>query len=826
MTIIYTATEDQHLIGTLIPTLAADNVNTVRLHVAFDNSWASFPARSAVFTTDRSARPYPVDLSSSGDCLVPPEVLVGGGKLFIVVKGTNSTSGGTKSTTRLTLKVQGGHPALLISDPSPSVYQQLSTAQAVLSSRMSGMEAAFSTMPVGLDGDWQAGVLEVVGLRTGANGNTYQTAGDAVRAQVGAVMQSNGGANPLQPLLFTQFVYYRGSDELQTGDELTTPVYNIGDLGGYATYTNAGKSVTNLIGAKFYSPVPVFRSFTGEYVLLVKIDRDVKNVGLYFGNSPNWNRERNTYINKSVSLTAGYNLITLEGDAVFNDVGHSEYNYFYINFAEDLIDAGVTDLEVYLIRSDSFIGCVNQAVKAAKEHALYAEKARSSVYADNVGCIKPSIASYMSDVLRYEDEGAYRLEDNPSEYRLIVSDEHHIAGSENKWFQGFCLGLGKKAVAVEKTLYINVKSNNAGCTIQNLSKLALHNTTSNWNGVNISQGITKVSDIDLSAYDDDDEIYLIFGILAGTASAPKWNVSTCDLSVTVLEKTESVLWSNIEANNYITCWGDSLTSLGGWTTKLRELSGMTVYNAGTGGENVRTITARQGADAIMVNGITIPAAVEPVTLATYASPLKTAFGYNATPLLQGGAHVNPVKLGNVEGTLKWTGSSYSDTSGTWTFTRSVAGDEVVIDRPTALTTAYDREKNSPYLMVIFMGQNGGYNSDNEELVNLHRLMIDHAKAKHVIVLGLSSGSTSSSADYEAAMKKAFGRYFISLREYLSQYGLADAGLTPTTADTIAMMGGTVPPQLLADDVHYTDATKIVIGNLIYKRCCELGIFEA
>lgn len=276
---------------------------------------------------------------------------------------------------------------------------------------------------------------------------------------------------------------------------------------------------------------------------------------------------------------------------------------------------------------------------------------------------------------------------------------------------------------------------------------------------------------------------------------------------------------------YITCWGDSLTAQAGWTAKLEELSGMTVHNAGTGGENVRTITARQGADPIIVNDITIPAGVEPVTIATYAQPFTTALGYNATPLLQGGAHVNPVKIGDIEGTLKWTGSSYNDTTGTWTFTRSVAGEETVINRPTALTTAFDREKNSPYLMIIFMGQNGGYGADNDELVNLHRLMINHAKAKHTIVLGLSSGSEASRASYEKAMKKAFGRYFISLREYLSKYGLDDAGLTATANDLAAMETGTVPPQLLADSVHFTSATKTVIGNLIYKRCRELGIFE-
>ena len=814
MTIIYAATEDQHLIATVLPKLAQNNVNTVRLHVVFDKSWDPYPAKSAVFTTSKSVRPYPVTMSSAGDCLVPPEVLAEEGKLYIVVRGENSATGTTKASTRLTVKVLGGHPALIISDPAPGVYQRLLTENAVLASRLSAQEAAGT-----VDGS------EVIGIRTGADGKTYATAGDAVRAQAGAVMQSTGEPNPLQPLLFKQFVYYRGSDSLITDEELSVPVYNIGNLAGYASHANAGMATTNLIGAKLYTPIPAFSSFDGKYVLLIKIDRAIKNIGVYFGQSPNWNQAYNTYIYKTASLESGYNVIPLNSGGTFKDAGHSEYNYLYLNFTEDLIAKGVTDLEVYLIRSDSFIGYINQAVEKAREEGIFTERARSATFADNVGCLKPAISSYMSNVLKNESDGAYSLVEYSTGYRLIVSDEHHIAGAASKWFQGFCLGLGKKTEAIKKTLYIDVKSNDTTRTIQNLNKLALHNSLTNWNGVNISAGIVKLSDVDLSAYADDDDIYLIFGITAGTSSAPVWDTITCDLSITVLEKTESFVWADDAGSGYITCWGDSLTAGGGWTTKLQELSGMTVYNAGTGGENVRTITARQGADAIMVNGITIPAGVEPVTLATYAAPLKTAFGHNATPLLQGGAHVNPVKLGGIEGTLEWTGSSYSDASGTWTFTRSVAGEEVVIDRPTALTTAYDREKNSPYLMVIFIGQNGGYDNDNEELVNLHRLMIDHAKAKHVIVLGLSSGSVTSRADYEAAMRKAFGRYFISLREYLSQYGLADAGLTPTAADTTAMMGGTVPPQLFTDGVHYTAATKTVIGNLIYKRCCELGIFE-
>lgn len=293
-------------------------------------------------------------------------------------------------------------------------------------------------------------------------------------------------------------------------------------------------------------------------------------------------------------------------------------------------------------------------------------------------------------------------------------------------------------------------------------------------------------------------------------------------------------------SDYIVCWGDSLTAGEGWTTRLQELSGMTVYNAGTGGEGARTIMARQGGDIMVVNNITIPAGLEPVLISDrdVDTGIDTEEGKKATPLLQGGtAHVNPCKIGDIEGTLKWTGSSYSDMTGTWTFTRSVAGDSVEITRPTAIRTAFDMNRNSPYLMVIFIGQNGWGSSDVNLLIEMHKKMIAHANAKHVIILGLSSGTAESRASYEEAMKKEFGRYFISLREYLSHpiydttgetiiscYGLDDSDITPTDDDLQKIAIGQVPSSLLSDTVHYTTTTKTVIGNMIYRRCRDLNIF--
>ena len=140
-------------------------------------------------------------------------------------------------------------------------------------------------------------------------------------------------------------------------------------------------------------------------------------------------------------------------------------------------------------------------------------------------------------------------------------------------------------------------------------------------------------------------------------------------------------------------------------------------------------------------------------------------------------------------------------------------------------------------MILFIGQNGGY-ADLTDLIRMHQQMISHFKGKEYLVLGLSSGTESQRAEYEKQMKQAFGRRFVSLREYLAHpvydtdgktviscYGLDDAGLDPTDADIERIKLGQVPQTLLADSVHYTAATKTVIGTMLYKKMIELGILE-
>lgn len=184
MTTIYISATDQVLVATRLPKVGCNNQNTVKLHVEFDSAWSGY-AKSAAFFTSKDPTPYEVILSSDGNCLVPAEVLIEEATLYIGVRGVKTASGEVKSSTLVRYKVLAGTPSMVVSDPTPSVYQQLLNENAMLKARVSGLEAGGT-----VDGS------EVIGIRTGMDGTQYDTAGDAVREQFADVHGSlSAGSN-------------------------------------------------------------------------------------------------------------------------------------------------------------------------------------------------------------------------------------------------------------------------------------------------------------------------------------------------------------------------------------------------------------------------------------------------------------------------------------------------------------------------------------------------------------------------------------------------------------------------------------------------------
>ncbi|MCO7175564.1 hypothetical protein ACFP7A_00775 [Sporolactobacillus kofuensis] len=296
----------------------------------------------------------------------------------------------------------------------------------------------------------------------------------------------------------------------------------------------------------------------------------------------------------------------------------------------------------------------------------------------------------------------------------------------------------------------------------------------------------------------------------------------------VINTVKAIESSSDDSDKSEDSWGDSLTQGAGgngirYPDVLQSLLGTdhTVTNYGVGGEQTQTIASRQGGMVMLVNNITIPADTNPVQIGGTNTGILTNYGTYSFPLRQGSSGVNPCYINGVKGTLSISQTSISSTDVIYYFTRETAGDAVIINRPTALITDYQKNKKRS-IPIIWIGQNGGWNNDPQTLVDQYEMMIDYAGNKKYLVIGLTSGSAADRQSLEALMNKKFGRHYVNLRDYISQYGMDDAGLIPTSTDMDQMSQGIVPDSLRVDTVHFNEHGYPIVANQIYKRGQELG----
>lgn len=286
------------------------------------------------------------------------------------------------------------------------------------------------------------------------------------------------------------------------------------------------------------------------------------------------------------------------------------------------------------------------------------------------------------------------------------------------------------------------------------------------------------------------------------------------------------LENELVVKNQIVCFGDSLTQGAGgngisYPSVLKGLVGdnYSVINQGSGGENTIAILSRQGSVATYVNNITIPASNKTAVKLCQANEyLESSLGINSLLSIAGDmTGINPCYINGIIGNLL----KVNDGDGIYyTFQRYNDGEETVINRPTRIFfNATDRYNNS--ILCLFIGQNGGYNSE-EELVEQIRNAIRHNNSNKYIILGLTTGSNAERASLEKTMQNAFGLHYLNTRKYLYMYGLSDANIEPTTQDENDIKNGIVPNSLRSDSVHLNDKGYTVLGNLVYKKGVELG----
>ena len=298
--------------------------------------------------------------------------------------------------------------------------------------------------------------------------------------------------------------------------------------------------------------------------------------------------------------------------------------------------------------------------------------------------------------------------------------------------------------------------------------------------------------------------------------------------ISKLQSEVNGLQKYIGNQNIVDYWGDSLTygnQDGTGITRATVLKGLlgdnwTVNNYGSGGETSNTVACRQGGLHLVAQpNFVIPETKTAVSINIVDSEgnsVNLRSSITDSTILDS---VNPVEINGVKGNLG-QGSTFGVSP--YTFIRLETGDSVEVNRPTRIITKAMKElNNSNNVMIIWVGQNGGYNSDVNELIYQINQMIKLNKTKKYLIIGLTTANKTSIND---ALKKEFGVKFIDARDYLIKYGLDDANITATQEDLDNIGNNLVPKSLLTDGdtVHFNHYGYTIIANLEYKRGKELG----
>lgn len=269
-----------------------------------------------------------------------------------------------------------------------------------------------------------------------------------------------------------------------------------------------------------------------------------------------------------------------------------------------------------------------------------------------------------------------------------------------------------------------------------------------------------------------------------------------------------------------------------YPSRLQSLLGeeYKVLNSGDGGEDVVTISARQGAFELrMANEIVFNAGVRKILLGDGSdNGFRTVAGDKValTAALGRDVAVNPIFVDGKRYTLFYTNYVWRaprQQNKLW-LEREGCKDVVIIPTNALVTMSSAEVVPNAYCEIILMGANGGWQNEVENLVAVHRRMIARrGEGKPFIVIApFWTGFEDAQVE---ALKMAFGKHVIDFRREAILRGLETEGIIATAQDNEELRKGHVPPSLLyknRPDCHMNAKGYDFLARIVFERGRDLG----
>lgn len=269
----------------------------------------------------------------------------------------------------------------------------------------------------------------------------------------------------------------------------------------------------------------------------------------------------------------------------------------------------------------------------------------------------------------------------------------------------------------------------------------------------------------------------------------------------------------------IICWGDSLTvsldDKSAFPDILRELSGCEVINYGVESDSAAMIAMREGGLRVNVKATVIPADTKLIPVF-----LRTENNGHVYFLDHGDGGVNPCSISGIEGELEKLNGSYY-------FRRNTKGERIAVEEGTQFKTHGMNDAKEGDVLVIFAGTNDLPDSNSvNNIISLEKSMLEYAQCDRYIIVGLTyAGGIPQINEVNEALEKEFGEHFVDIRKYMLNFGLADAGITPTDQDQADIKKGEIPSSFRSDYVHGNKLYHKLLGEQVYRRMVYLGYCE-